>query len=283
LILPNVEIEPTATISAWNRVGLRIRPLELILRVMAECSRRFGRNEAFLTQEELVRIVIPLAGVYAPIGRHAVVLRAFRDGLTTLPGWPNVIPAANDGRMAREFLIFLDHYGFCASEGRGANLRSRLILSDDEVASLVAATPATVAAALTTVRADGSAEPAERRRVLAEVTVRPGQVAFRRAVVVAYAGRCLLTGESFPPALQAAHIRPVKNDGPDHVSNGLLLRADLHLLYDAGHIRIDATGALRASAALSAAAGSLYTALPAVVAWPASVSSSFVDWRERYT
>jgi putative restriction endonuclease len=68
---------------------------------------------------------------------------------------------------------------------------------------------------------------------------RLGQGAFRVLVTDAYRRRCAITGERTLPALQASHIKPVAQSGPNRVSNGLLLRADLHLLFDAGYLTID--------------------------------------------
>jgi putative restriction endonuclease len=47
-----------------------------------------------------------------------------------------------------------------------------------------------------------------------------------------------MTGERSLPALEAAHIKPYRENGPHRVSNGLLLRADLHRLFDTGYITI---------------------------------------------
>jgi putative restriction endonuclease len=72
------------------------------------------------------------------------------------------------------------------------------------------------------------------------VLVRPrlGQGAFRVGVIEAYDRRCAVTGERTLPALEAAHIVPVKNDGQHEISNGLLLRRDLHGLFDQHYITI---------------------------------------------
>lgn len=70
------------------------------------------------------------------------------------------------------------------------------------------------------------------------VRARLGQGSFRVLVTEAYQRRCALTGERTLPALQAAHIKPYVLSGPNHVNNGLLLRADLHLLFDKGYMTI---------------------------------------------
>lgn len=68
---------------------------------------------------------------------------------------------------------------------------------------------------------------------------RLGQGAFRVLVTDAYQRRCAVTGERTLPVLQAAHIKPYSQNGEHAVKNGLLLRSDLHTLYDEGYITID--------------------------------------------
>lgn len=70
--------------------------------------------------------------------------------------------------------------------------------------------------------------------------VRPrlGQGMFRVAVTDAYGRACAVTGEHSLPVLEAAHIRPYALDGPHETSNGVLLRADLHRLFDQGYLTI---------------------------------------------
>jgi putative restriction endonuclease len=83
--------------------------------------------------------------------------------------------------------------------------------------------------------------------------VRPrlGQGAFRVAVTDAYERACAVTGEHSLPVLDAAHIMPFARGGPHEVSNGLLLRSDLHRLFDLGYVtvtpelRLEVSGRLR--------------------------------------
>jgi putative restriction endonuclease len=70
------------------------------------------------------------------------------------------------------------------------------------------------------------------------VEARQGQSAFRAKVLDAYSRRCAMTGERTEPALEASHIRPYNESGPNRVDNGLLLRADLHQIFDAGYITV---------------------------------------------
>jgi putative restriction endonuclease len=71
------------------------------------------------------------------------------------------------------------------------------------------------------------------------VLPRLGQGAFRVMVTEAYQRRCAVTGEKTLPVLEAAHIKPYSEGGIHQVANGLLLRSDLHILYDRGYIGVD--------------------------------------------
>lgn len=72
--------------------------------------------------------------------------------------------------------------------------------------------------------------------------VRPrlGQGTFRVIVTDTYERRCTITGERTLPVLEAAHIKPYSSGGPHVPENGLLLRSDLHTLFDQGYITVDA-------------------------------------------
>jgi len=67
---------------------------------------------------------------------------------------------------------------------------------------------------------------------------RLGQGAFRVLVTEAYERRCAITGERTLPVLEAAHIKPYSETGPHLISNGLLLRSDLHILFDDGYLTV---------------------------------------------
>lgn len=79
------------------------------------------------------------------------------------------------------------------------------------------------------------------------VKPRLGQGAFRLLVTDAYERRCAVTGERTLPVLDAAHIKPYASSGPHDVRNGLLLRKDLHALFDAGYVTVTPTHELRVS------------------------------------
>jgi len=70
------------------------------------------------------------------------------------------------------------------------------------------------------------------------IAPRLGQGAFRILVTDIYQRRCAVTGERTLPALEAAHIRPYAEGGEHAARNGLLLRRDLHSLFDAGYVTV---------------------------------------------
>jgi len=81
----------------------------------------------------------------------------------------------------------------------------------------------------------------EQKRYGEPVLVKPrlGQGAFRIAVTDAYSRACAVSGGKVLPALDAAHIRPYGSGGSHEVSNGVLLRRDIHSVFDAGYVTID--------------------------------------------
>ncbi len=67
---------------------------------------------------------------------------------------------------------------------------------------------------------------------------RLGQGSFRVIVTDAYERRCAISGEKTLPALDAAHIKPYAETGSHSVNNGILLRKDMHALFDKGYLTI---------------------------------------------
>lgn len=82
------------------------------------------------------------------------------------------------------------------------------------------------------------------------IAPRLGQKTFRIAVEAAYDRACAVTGEHSLPVLEAAHIRPYADDGVHSVSNGLLLRRDVHRLFDLGYVTVTPQARFRVSRAL---------------------------------
>jgi hypothetical protein len=95
-----------------------------------------------------------------------------------------------------------------------------------------------LAAAEQEVKQEAAAEPPPaddydaRQRVLRQIVRRRGQPKFRSTLMTAYSGRCAVTGYEAGDALEAAHLRPYRGPESNTLSNGLLLRADIHTLLD---------------------------------------------------
>jgi hypothetical protein len=112
------------------------------------------------------------------------------------------------------------------------NLRPRFLGAADGVELEQARRAATV---------EGMFDPSEdaRRRIMAAIVQREGQPAFRKALLATYGGACAISGCRVEALLDAAHIVPYRGAQTNLVGNGLLLRADLHKMFDLHLFRID--------------------------------------------
>lgn len=77
---------------------------------------------------------------------------------------------------------------------------------------------------------------------MGKIAVRRQQAAFSAKVREAYGRKCAVTGCSTSEALEAAHIRVEKGVDMNDLNNGILLRADVHALFDAGLITLAENG-----------------------------------------
>jgi len=79
-----------------------------------------------------------------------------------------------------------------------------------------------------------------------------GQGAFRLAVTDGYGRQCAVSGENTLPILDAAHVRAFGEGGDHDISNDLLLRADIHRLFDLGYVTVTERNRLAGSERLKA-------------------------------
>ena len=91
--------------------------------------------------------------------------------------------------------------------------------------------------ALTQIVQDAENDPVAYEQVWRRL--RRHQSPFRTNLMAAYGRRCAISGFDVPEVLQAAHIDAHAKSGDNRTDNGLLLRADLHALFDVGLVRID--------------------------------------------
>lgn len=97
-----------------------------------------------------------------------------------------------------------------------------------------------------------TSEQDARERVQTDIVRRRGQQQFREALLAAYDRQCAVTGCTAVPALEAAHILPYRGEHTNRVANGLLLRADIHTLFDLDLIGVNPDGRLLVSSQLGA-------------------------------
>jgi hypothetical protein len=136
--LPNLQIQDPDECQQWLDNGLVIYPLRLLLSVMRELQ---NSRQGYVTVEELIRIIIPLSGCKAGLADYVNFILWFRAGQITLIGWPDCTPGANDQRIAREYLLFLSHYGYIVRREQGTRMGERYSYNyvlDTEIAAILA-------------------------------------------------------------------------------------------------------------------------------------------------
>jgi len=281
--LPNPQIQSADECQRWIDNGLVIYPLRLLLSIMRGLahSRNAGHDNLFITTEELVRIIIPLSACKAEVKDYVNFISWFRDGLITLDDWPDCIPNANDLRIAREYLLFLSNYGYIVRYKQNTRMEERYLYNydlDSEIAAILAAPlpQKALQEAVVQIRKTDVASEIERKRFeFQRTTRRPNQARFRKDVLQA-CERCVITNVSMPEVLEAAHIKPFKYNGEDAVANGFAMRMDIHLLFDAGHLRISEMGEVQ----LSTRARMDYGAtVPPRIVLPSYTNREFLRWR----
>ncbi len=82
------------------------------------------------------------------------------------------------------------------------------------------------------------------------VVPRLGQATFRIELEKQYEMRCAVTGERTRPVLDAAHIKPFSIVREHSLRNGLLLRKDIHRLFDDGYVTVTPDRRFRVSKAI---------------------------------
>ena len=241
-------------------------------------AREFSRNgQGYLTKQELLKIVIPLSAVpETSVEDYVNFVMRHRNGQLDLSKWPNCQPGANDHRIGREFLLFLANYGYV--EISNEEHEERFIYNqalDDEISEIIGFSAGLdLQQTLDRLRNTAVTDDIERIRVQ-KTRARPNQARFRRAVLTAYT-RCIITNVTMPEVLEAAHIVPVRYHGEDTTANGFCMRMDIHLLFDAGHLRVNPDGDVELSQRARLDYGAL---IPPHIHIPAFVSRDFLRWR----
>ncbi|MFT9027245.1 HNH endonuclease [Acetobacter indonesiensis] len=129
--------------------------------------------------------------------------------------------------LENEFRLALERFRPLLKLAKPTNWDLRVLEAQSEVEGLNPSDPF-----------DPSSIDDGRRKVLAEVARRQGQAKFRRNLLKIYEGACAISGYNVADVLEAAHIVPYLGQQTNHVTNGILLRADIHTLFDLGLMRI---------------------------------------------
>lgn len=119
-----------------------------------------------------------------------------------------------------------------------------------------------------------------RRRTERIIALREGQPRFRAALMRAYESRCAISECAVVGVLEAAHVMPYQGGQTHDVANGLLLRSDLHTLFDKHLLTVTPSYEVRVSPSLR---GSEYEALSGQsarqpVAASERVAESYLEW-----
>ena len=273
--LPNSAIQSADECLRWESSSLIIYPLRIILNTILELHKR---GQGYLTTNELTKIIIPLSANHAMIDDYINFVTWYRAGEISIDAWPNCCPEANDFRIAREFLLFLENYGFINKidgTNRGDEKYYLNTLLYDEIVEILSTpiTDASLKTAVEQIRTTNVASEVERKKV--QGTYRPNQASFRKAVLAA-CNRCVITNVTMPEVLEAAHIKPFKYKGEDTVANGFAMRTDIHLLFDAGHLRISPDGIVELS---NRARMDYGAAIPPRIVIPDFTNKEFLRWR----
>lgn len=245
LTLPNRVSYSEEEYWKWKEHELLIHPFKLILQVMRALN-RMGEFNGWLTNEELYSIVIPMAGDKQKVEQIANYIIKFRSNSSVISDWYNAVPRSNDKRFSAEFLRFLANFGFIErrEETYSINRLDRdntkfyyISELDEQISELIDGVWSEDKGDLLSLVRKLDIESAIVQSAIYRSNSRPKQQQFRKALI-ANMVKCPITGNSLTTVLQAAHIKPYAYEGSDDISNGLLLRADIHVLFDSGLLNL---------------------------------------------
>ncbi len=244
--LPNPNIQSEGECRLWANAGIKFQPLKLLLEIARGLSDNLSdESQAYLTKEELIKIIIPLSAYPKfKVSDYVEYIQLYRKGELDITNWANVCTRANDHRIAREFLLFLSYYGYLIiDKTNGVESFFYNFDIDDEIVEILSKNIYTDEQCLEFLRSSGVTLETERKLIVGNIknnSKRAQQPKFRRDLMDVYP-KCIISEISMPEVLIAAHIKPVEYKGGFDVSNGFLMRTDLHLLFDANHLRIKPT------------------------------------------
>ncbi len=269
----------------WIAGGIQIRPLRLILEIFLALHREIAAREAYLTGNELRRVVVPLSIVTVNATELAGAVFAFREDSSSFQKLPDCAPNSNDVRMLHEHLLFLQGFGWLGRLHHKSRNEAKFFI-EPEALTLITKTLKLTSAEVPSIDEEHALIGAEvfvpdnksRGSVIGTRPVRDPR--FKKYVFAHFRGKCLVTQESLKQVLIACHIHEVRDNGSDASSNGIVLRSDLHILFDNNKLRISENGDVVVSPDVASALS--YSALPKKVTLPREVDRELLRRRFLY-
>ena len=283
LSLPNDRIQSEKECKLWEKHGIKIFPLKIILSTLHILKDREidKASQGFLTADELIRIIIPLSAYNATPEDYANFIYWYRTEEITLAGWADCATEANDKRIAREYLLFLENYGYISQSEETVKNRFeqkyRYNAEFDEEIMKILGAPQSKTDLYEFMKNTSTASAVQdiERKKYNRNNARPLQAQFRQDLL-SVSDRCLVTRVRMVGLLEAAHIKPHKYNGPEAKDNGILLRRDIHYLFDSGNLRIDVNGNIFISQPVLEDYGRI---IPEKVDIPDYVNKDYIRWR----
>lgn len=283
--LPNPNIQSEDECEKWIKAGIKFQPLKLLLEISRALSEMLeDERQAYLTKEELIKIIIPLSAYKElSISDYVQFICLYRKGELDISRWPDICTRSNDHRMAREFMLFLSYYGYFHIEKINGEEHFHYNFDiDDEIQEILSKDINTDEQCLEFLRSSGVTLETERKLIVSNIKKNARgtlQQKFRNALLNVYP-QCVISAINMPEVLIAAHIKPVEYNGGYDASNGFLMRTDLHLLFDANHLKIKPTNESYAEVEVDEITKMSYGfTIPSKIFMPDYVSRESLRWR----
>jgi hypothetical protein len=268
--------------SKWEKNNLKIRPLKIIVQVFKQIGKIEKSNFPALSLFETQRIIVPLSGLRkSPSYIAKQILRA-RKNKKHIQTFPRFETRLHDLRYIRSFLYFLSYFKIIEriepiKKGVYWYVMPKMNSENLNLKQFEAESSALEELKRKAFEFESNRKCKKRKKTYRGTSQRDSR--FKKNAMIAYGRQCLVTRETLPLVLEAAHIKPVGEKGPDSAVNSIILRKDIHLLYDKNLIRIKSTGHLIKDEQLKQSP--YYKTLPPRVKIPFA-DRFFFNWREKY-
>lgn len=283
LSLPNDRIQSKEECDLWEKHNIKIYPLKIILSTLhllkdMEINKE---SQGWITPDEVIKIIIPLSAYNATTEDYANFIYWYRTNQISLENWSDCATRANDKRIAREYLLFLENYGYISSNNiiAGNRFQQKYLYNvefDEEIMKILAVPQSKIDLyeLMKNTSTISAVQNIERKRYNKNNS-RPLQAQFRQDLL-SISNKCLITQVRMVGLLEAAHIKPHKYNGPEEKDNGILLRRDIHYLFDSGNLRIDVNGNVFISQPTLEDYG---RTIPERIEIPDYVNKDYIRWR----